>query len=213
MVFVDFSNPYLRYYFSEIFLPRHKISLKNITTNLGIWKDKYNQFEKKKQNPRKLAVTLDIDEVILCNIHMNSYGDFHASDLFQTKDGKRWNRNEVRLNPLLPGALELINELCRLDIHIFFVTGRKESLRSETIENFEYVGLFNDVINYNYLMDNLIMCPDNYIYNTIRNFKENSRANIEKNYRIIVNVGDQASDLGEHGDLQIQCMHPFYIIC
>ena len=57
------------------------------------------------------------------------------------------------------------------------------------------------------------MCPDKAHpppTESIRPWKEGRRAVIEKEYRIVLNVGDQMSDLGLHGDRQYYLPHPFY---
>jgi predicted secreted acid phosphatase len=191
---------------------------------------------------RPLAAVLDIDEIILCNIQMNSYTapatadtpavDFHAADYFRGPDGKPWPRNEHRLNPLLPGAVELLSALADNNVKVFLITGRLESIRDETLENFRLVGLtrpaapaakgaaiVDESREFFSAADlapggSLIMCPDaedpKVTGQSIQVFKEAQRARLSKTHHIILNVGDQASDMGEHGDTQLMLPHPFY---
>ena len=234
MVFVDFSNPYLRNYLANGYCEAHRRHLDAIRAHLSAWAADARASEEKRADgrpPRPLAAVLDIDEVILCNIHMNSFQapagaqgpepvDFHAGDYFLGPDGKRWPREELRLNPLLEGARELLEEIRRLGIALFLITGRLESIRDETVENFVFVGLAGgadallplDTITRREA-GRLVMCPDAEYPPpgvTVRPWKEGRRALIDETHRIVINVGDQVSDLGLHGDKQIHCPHPYY---
>lgn len=166
--------------------------------------------ESANSSPRRLAVVLDIDEVLLCNIHENRLeGRFYVADHFAGPDGRNtWPRGETRLGPALPGAHILLEHLMMLDVDVFLVTGRRESLRAETVENLNYVGLgpyLGAVCGW------LMMCPNEYPGDaSIAPFKENCRARIGRTHRIVANIGDQVSDLGLHGDRQVLLDHPFY---
>jgi predicted secreted acid phosphatase len=233
MALVDFSNPYLRDHLaSGCYCEAHRRRLDDIRVRLPGWAADVRACEAGGPGaPRPLAAVLDIDEVILCNIHANSFQapagaqgpepiDFHAGDYFLGPDGERWPREELRLGPALPGARELLEELRRLDIAIFLVTGRLESIRDETVENLVRVGLAGEGAAAPIPLDaiarpggRLVMCPDAERPTpgaSIRPWKEGRRAAIEGTHRIIINVGDQASDLGFYGDVQIHCPHPFY---
>jgi predicted secreted acid phosphatase len=140
--------------------------------------------------------------------------------------GHPWPRDDTRLNPLLPGAKLLIATLLANRVEVFFITGRAESLRDETVENFVYVGLAADneassselpILCAKRLLDPssgmLVMCPDSELPpagKSIRPFKEAKRAAIAETHRIIMNIGDQVSDLGFYGERQILTPHPFY---
>jgi predicted secreted acid phosphatase len=238
MVFVDFSNPYLRFYLSAGYGEAHRRHLDNVRACLPGWAATARLSEAKEaaaagRPPRPLAATLDIDEVLLSNIHMNVFQapageqgaeavDFHAADYFTAPNGKPWPRDDLRLNPLLPGARELLEALRDQDIRVFFITGRLESIRDETVENFEYVGLAGAdapagaLYRREALMSAagpLFMCPDAESPRpgeSVRPYKESRRRAIEATHRIIVNVGDQVSDLGLYGDAQVHVPHPFY---
>jgi predicted secreted acid phosphatase len=231
MVFVDFGNPYLRGYLAHGYCDAHRRHLDAIRARLPGWAADARASEAYSgRPPRPLAAVLDIDEVILCNIHMNSFQapagaqgpdpvDFHASDYFLGPDGNRWPREDLRLNPLLPGARDLLAEIRDLGIELFLITGRLESIRDETVENFIHVGLAGGpdrIIPIELITRRggaLIMCPDAerpLPGASIRPWKEGQRAVIDRTHRIIINVGDQISDLGLYGDSQIHCPHPYY---
>ena len=225
MVFVDFSNPFLRRYLAVEYLTAHRCGLGALRRRLSALAEAASHGGER----RPLAAVLDIDEVILCNIHMNSFHapagaqgpepiDFYACDYYPAPGGAPWPREDTRLNPLLPGARELFKELRRLGVTPFLVTGRHESLRAETVENLVCVGLAGDggdaVLPLAALASpeggRLVMYPDARRPSSIGPWKEECRAAIDKTHRIIVNVGDQVSDLGRYGDEQHYCHHPFY---
>jgi predicted secreted acid phosphatase len=231
MVWVDFGNPYLRAYLQNGYLDGHRRFLDSVRGRLPEWAEASRRAEAAEGGHRPLAAVLDIDEVILCNIHMNSFQapagvqgpdpiDFHACDFYTAPDGHPWPRDDLRLNPLLPGARELLEELVRLNIEIFMITGRLESIRDETVENFAYVGLAGASPDSIFPIDRLaqpggvlIMCPDAEYPppgSSVRPYKESRRRAIAERYRIVANIGDQVSDLGLFGDVQIHAWHPFY---
>lgn len=219
MVFVDFSNPYLRRHLAEDYCAAHRRHLEEVCRRLP------GLAAAAAGDARPLAAVLDVDEVILCNIHENSFRapagaqgpepvDFHACDHYLAPGGTPWPREDTRLNPLLPGARELLEMLRHLGVEPFLVTGRLESLRAETVENLAFVGaelplaLLADPAG-----GRLVMCPDAGRPPpgaSIGPWKEKCRATIDKTHRIVVNVGDQVSDLGLYGDSHYHCHHPFY---
>lgn len=250
MVFVDFSNPWLRGYLKTAYLPEHERKLAAIQSTVAARAaiaraSEVTGASESKAPARPLAAVLDIDEIVLANIHMNAIelgrnqsplevGSFCACDYYFAPDGRAWPRGDLRLNPLLPGAKNLIAAFLAEGIEVFFITGRAESLRSETVENFVFVGLAGGdtsgdtggdtggdtsgpLLNARRLLDpasgQLTMCPDSDLPaagESIRPFKEARRGQISQTHRILMNIGDQVSDLGYHGDYQILVPHPFY---
>ena len=238
MVFVDFSNPYLRDYLARRYLKEHRSHVGRILDRLGAWVECSKEAEKKRAEalglpPRPLAAVVDIDEVVLSNIHMNSFSspagaqgpdpvDFHACDCYTAPSGEPWPRDDLRLNPLLPGARELLRALSE-HCEVYLVTGRLETIRDETVENLVYVGLASPggrgagaiwALSALQGADGALrMCPPEAAPapgESIRPFKESQRRRIEETHRIAVNIGDQVSDLGLHGDAQVLLPHPFY---
>ena len=209
MVVVDFSNPFLRTYFDRwLAAPRAKLG--NVARIL--------EKSLASVSAKPPAVVLVIDEVLLCNMHMNGFADadvdFHVSRYFAKRDGSPW-WTDVDWNPALPGAIELLQSCKDWGVAVFMVTGRDESLRDETVENFEIVGFVSAdgdaPLAAEDLEERLIMCPglagpDE----SVQPFKQGARARIAKKYDILANVGDQASDLGDYGERQIFLPHPFY---
>src|SRR5688572_30544983 len=108
MVFVDFSNPYLREYLATRYLAEHERQLAGARAMIPAC-IAAAQSESKSVSAKPLAAVIDIDEVILANIHMNTFTEtFYACDSYSAPDGKPWPRDDTRLNPLLPGAKKLI---------------------------------------------------------------------------------------------------------
>ena len=142
------------------------------------------------------------------------------------------------LNPPMPGARELLIECHRQGMHIFLVTGREEYLRSDTVTNLELVGMLgpHTGLSREDLMESpsdespeassgtadsplrLVMWPngrekpDKRVepFPTVEAYKTAARHTIARQHRIAINVGDQLSDLGEHGDEQVLVPHSFY---
>jgi phosphoglycolate phosphatase-like HAD superfamily hydrolase len=231
---VPWDNPYLRDYVRG-YGEAHRRQLAGVRARLPAWVAgaagrEAAEARAEGRAPRPPAAVLDIDEVVLCNIHMGEFHapagaqgpepvDFYAADYFAAPDGTPWPRGSL-INPLLPGARELIEALQGLGARVFFVTGRLESVRGETVENFERVGLAG--AGAPFARDELLrpggalyMCPDaEYpaLGTSVRPYKESRRRAIEETYRIAVNVGDQISDLGLYGDAQVHVPQPFYWI-
>lgn len=213
--YVDWSNPYLRDAIKK-YPTQHKAALDDIRHKLAGWAAASRKTEAAQTlTPRPLAVVLDIDETILANLHLGTYSappgtqggaaiDFHAADYLGCPRGSR-------LNPLLPGAKELLETARQLELHVFFLSGRPESVRDETIENLEAVGVVDGILAYSRADlerqgGPLVLCPDAErpaAGESIRPFKESRRKAIEVGYRIIANIGDQVSDLGLRGDVQV----------
>jgi predicted secreted acid phosphatase len=231
MVFVDFSNPFLRRFLTDGYVKHHRQQLDGIRAQLPSWIAQANAAEAASGLPRRpLAVVLDIDEVILSNIHMNSFQaeageqgpesvDFHACDYYAAPDGRPWPRDDLRLNPLLAGARELLEAIRDHGVAVYLITGRLNAIREETVENFVFVGLAGSGANF--VFDEakmrspdartLIMLDEPLPAGaSVRPFKEGQRKLIDATHRIVLNVGDQVSDMGLYGDVQVRTAHPFY---
>jgi predicted secreted acid phosphatase len=220
MVFVDLSNPHIRKAICT-FNERQRERLGKLAGMLEAWVADSLAAEAIHSTAREIparpmAAVIDIDEILLCNIHENYFLGvnpeteesviFYAADHFVGADGKPWPRTETRLGPALAGAEELLRQLAALGVEVFLVSGRRESLRAETMENFEATKLARFLTP-----AQIMLCPDDYpAHAPIRPFKEACRGVINQTHRIVLNLGDQASDLGYYGDRQVLCEHPFY---
>jgi len=220
MVFINPAGDEL--YFPH-WLKIHAMHLGIMTRNLHLWKRVISHSaSREEQKARPLAIVLDIDEVLCCNLYapecLENDG-FYIADFFKDpRSGydRAWPRGD-RLTPPYDGALELVQEAVKLNLKVFFITGRRESIRKETLETFCAAGFTHPeqkkTICYTSLQHpdgDLIMYPNESSV-PIQIWKEKQREQISKLYRIMLNVGDQKSDLGRYGDIQYLVSHPFYI--
>jgi acid phosphatase len=156
--------------------------------------------EKKSSSPEKLAIVLDIDETSLSN-----YASMHEMDF----GGKLKDINEAEgkgNDPAIQPTLELYRYAKANNIAVFFVTGRTEQYRDATIKNLQDAG-YKD-------WNDLILKPETYQEKSAAPFKIAARDNIEKQgYHIILNIGDQKSDLvGHHAEKTFKLPNPYYMV-
>lgn len=159
------------------------------------------KFPDKSQN-EKLAAVFDIDETSLSNWDVMAECGFCAYSV-QTK------LHPDPHGPAIAPVLELYDFAKSKGIALFFITGRRETQRQLTINNLREVG-------YDRWTD-LIMQPDTAPgekRTPARVFKPRNRQAIEKRgYRIVLSIGDQASDLaGCCAERVFKLPNPFYLV-
>jgi len=106
-------------------------------------------------------------------------------------------------------VLELYNFAKSKGIALFFITGRPEKQRQLTIDNLREVGYEG--------WTDLILQPDTVPGENrmpARTFKPRNRQAIEKRgYRIVLSIGDQASDLaGCCAERVFKLPNPFFLV-
>ena len=108
--------------------------------------------------------------------------------------------------PAIKPTLDLYNTAKKLDIKVFFVTGRAESLRNQTKKNLIRAGFTH--------WNGLYMRPETYDKDSIIPFKSTARASIiYQGYKVIATVGDQYSDIkGGHVEKGYKLPNPFYYL-
>jgi len=159
----------------------------------------------------KLAMVLDIDETSLSNWPAISANDFTrildgpCYDLPHGPCGLKAWLTMARDRAIAP-TLELYRQARKQGVAIFFITGRHEALRDATVRNLHDAG-------YDTWSD-LVMEPDGLAPASAAYFKAPARGKIvAKGYTIVVNVGDQASDLlGGYAERTFKLPNPFYVI-
>jgi len=153
-----------------------------------------------KNTPGKLAIVLDIDETSLSNWKYEKDNDFSYS----SESWLKWKLEAAC--PAIKPTLEVYNQAKKQNISIFFITGGSEKYREATISNLKKVG-YTDYTK-------LIMEPADKHYHFAENFKAPERKKItEQGYRIILNMGDQYSDLeGGYADKTFKLPDPFYYV-
>jgi predicted secreted acid phosphatase len=152
------------------------------------------------ETPGNYAVVFDIDETLLSNWPYLSSTQFAlAADTFAT-----WTKREraIALEP----TREIYARAHAYQIPIFLVTGRDESLREATRRDLEEAGFWG--------WSGLFMKPTGYHDASIIPFKSGVRRMlVEQGHEIILNLGDQDSDLaGGYARHRVKLPNPFYYI-
>jgi acid phosphatase len=148
----------------------------------------------------KLAVVLDIDETTLSNYAEMLKEDFE----FDGNVFDAWVKTAAA--PAIPGTLRLYKEAQRLGVSVFFLTGRGEAERAATEQNLRAQGFegWQELI-----MRKAGQSPLAIVY------KPTERAGIvAKGYTIVLNVGDQWSDLkgDQEAEYSVKYPDPYYFI-
>lgn len=150
--------------------------------------------------PKKLAIVLDIDETSLSN-----YDDIKRFQFGGTPEEIEAAADDGH-DPVIERTLSLFNYAKSHDIAIFFVSGRKQFDRKITEKNLHDAGYNN--------WDGLFLEADTYHKASAIPFKTAARKKIiEMGYDIVLNMGDQYSDLkGGYADMTIKLPNPFYYL-
>jgi hypothetical protein len=155
-----------------------------------------------KKPGEKLAVVLDIDETSLsgfCEIRREDYG-------FLLKQMNQFLGSPEASMPI-PGTLRLFNKAREAGLEVFFITGRWDDLREATAKNLELAGFKG------WRGLALRVGPQKQMATV--DFKGQERQKIvSAGYRIVLNMGDQWSDLnGEaRGEMSVKLPNPFYYL-
>jgi hypothetical protein len=149
----------------------------------------------------KLAIVLDIDETSLSN-----YGCLENANFSQTTAALAVCIATMGGEAIEP-TLAIFNTAKRKGLGTFFITGRPETIpgvRSQTEADLRQEGYDG--------WTKLTLGPS-IDFDTIE-YKSGERRAIERGgYRIVLNVGDQESDLeGGHADRAFKYPNPFYFI-
>jgi acid phosphatase len=150
----------------------------------------------------KLAMVLDIDETSLssyCEEKHEDYGFIPA--MFNG-----WIVSPQASIPI-PGTLRLFNHARTLGIEVFFLTGRPDDQTQATANNLKLAG-YKD-------WRGLILRNTSERETPTTEYKSNARARIvAQGYRLILNMGDQWSDLNgsPKADLNVKLPNPYYYL-
>ena len=144
---------------------------------------------------RRPAIVLDIDDTSLSN-----YGCLKAVGF------DRAAADCAADLPAIPQTLRLYRYARRHHVAVFFVTGRRARARDDTVDNLRAEGYTR--------WKGLRMRPDDQPASRRDGWKARTRRAIERRgYRIVVNVGDQRSDLdGGHALRRFKLPNPMYVI-
>ncbi|MCS6955204.1 MAG: HAD family acid phosphatase [Candidatus Calescibacterium sp.] len=145
------------------------------------------------------AVVLDIDETALSNLKFYMDNNLHH-------DWQKWEQWKSGLHATaIKPVLELYHLCKKLDVKVFFITGRKNSYDDvkNTVLNLEKEGFTN--------FDGIFFRKGD---EAVGKHKLDSRKKIEEmGYTIIANVGDQMSDLeGGYAVKGFKIPNPIYYV-
>jgi len=149
----------------------------------------------------KMAIVLDIDETSLSNWdEMEKAGFAYQNDAFNAwvESGKA---------PAIDGTVRIVKEAQRLGLGVFFLTGRPESQRAATERNLHNAGYAD--------WNELILRKPGQEHSTAVEYKSAERAKlVAAGYRIVLNVGDQWSDLKgtPEAEYSVKYPDPFYFL-
>lgn len=155
----------------------------------------------RKPNEKKPALVLDVDETALSN-----WAEMDAANFeYNKEEFNAWI--ESAQAPAIGGTLRLFEEARKLGVAVFFLTGRPEAQRASTETNLRLRGFGG--------WEKLIMRGDHEKGMTALAYKSAQRKKIvAAGYRIVLNVGDQWSDLkGEApAEYSVKYPDPFYLV-
>jgi acid phosphatase len=157
----------------------------------------------------KLAIVVDIDETALSNLPSLRANDFGfilggPCELPRGPCGLLAWIAMGKAEPIKP-VLALVRAARERGVAVFFLTGRTERLRAATEANLRAVG---------YEWTAVLLRPDDLTTQSAADFKAPERKKImDQGYTIIVNIGDQMSDLdGGFAERTYKLPNPFYFI-
>ncbi len=144
------------------------------------------------------AVVFDIDETLLDN-----YENLKADKFAVVKESSNaWIASAKA--PAISGTKKIYDEAVSKGINVFLITGRAEALRAATVNNLNAAGYtkYERLITHDTTGETALV------------YKSAARAALEKEgYQIILNVGDQDSDLlGGHSLHTLKIPNPMYIL-
>jgi len=132
----------------------------------------------KAEQKRPRAVMVDIDETVLDNSPAQAKGILTATP-FNSKDWYAWG--EMRKAKAVPGVVDFLNYATSKGVKIFFASNRDLVQQQATIDNLKSIGL-KDV------------SAENVMLRDKESSKDARKASIEKNYRIVLLIGDNLDD-------------------
>jgi len=158
---------------------------------------------------KKPAIVLDIDETALSNwpeMRVNGWARIlnGPCDLEKGPCGHRAWQAMARSKAIAP-TLALAQSAQKLGVAVFFITGRPERLRDATVRNLQEQG---------YEWTELILEPEGASFRSAADFKTPERRKIaERGYTILLNLGDQESDLkGGYAERAFKIPNPVYFV-
>ncbi len=174
--------------------------ISHVTKQAEDYLDKRLAENAKSEHPEKLAMVLDIDETSLSNY--NYLKDAQFGDIFGVMEQAQKRDDESAIAP----TLNLYRFAKNHGVAVFFITGRPERLRKITEKDLNSAGY--------YKWNGLFMRPNGHEMNSAVPYKTATRKKIaDMGYTIVVNMGDQKSDLsGGYAEQDYKLPNPYYYI-
>jgi acid phosphatase len=146
------------------------------------------------------AIVFDIDDTVLSNYPVRKDAAFGFVQALWTK----WAETDPA--PAIDGTVALYHHALARGVAVFFITGRREPLRAATERQLRDAGVDR--------WTGLYLEPADYAEPSVVPYKSGVRRKItEDGYRILVNIGDQWSDLeGGFADTTFKLPNPMYFI-
>jgi acid phosphatase len=182
---------------------RYDHDVAKVVAAARIWLDK------RVKTATKPAIVLDIDETSLSNwpqLRANGWAriDNGPCDLQKGPCGLRAWQAMAQAKAVAP-TLALAQHARQLGVAVFFITGRPAYLREPTERNLREQG---------YEWAGLTFKPEAVAFASSANFKSPERRKItEQGYTIVLNLGDQESDLkGAFAERTFKLPNPVYFV-
>lgn len=165
--------------------------------------------EQRAPSAQQPAIVLDIDETSLSNwaaYRVNGWSRIlnGSCDLERGPCGIRaWQA--MGRSPGLAPTVALARRARELGVAVFFITGRPPEEREATERNLREQG---------YTWDGLVLLPPGEKFDHAVDFKAPARRRIaERGYTIVLNMGDQQSDLdGGYAERTFKLPNPVYVL-
>jgi predicted secreted acid phosphatase len=173
--------------------------------------DAWGYIEHRAGEVSKPALVLDIDETSLSNwpsMRADDFGYIPGGACDRLPKGpcgfQAWERKHAA--PVIAPTLALFKAARASHVEVFFITGRHSGSRQATIRNLHAAGYRG--------WSKLFTRAADDTRRPVADYKSEARARIEaQGFTIIVNVGDQNSDLaGGHAECAFKLPNPFYFI-
>ncbi|HEY0162844.1 MAG TPA: HAD family acid phosphatase [Edaphobacter sp.] len=150
----------------------------------------------------KLAIVFDIDETSMssfCELRREDYGFLLASF-------NKWAMSSDASMPI-PGTLRLFNRARAAGVDVFFITGRWEEQREATAKNLELAG-------YKGWKGLSLRTGPQKQMGTVDYKGQERQKIVDAGYRIVLNMGDQWSDLNgqARGETSVKLPNLFYYL-
>jgi len=182
---------------------RYDRDVAKVVTAASAW------LKKRVRGATKPAIVLDIDETALSNwpeMRVNGWARIinGPCDLEKGPCGHRAWQGMARAKAIAP-TLALAQSAHKLGVAVFFITGRPSRLQEATERNLREQG---------YEWTELILEPEGGTFPSAADFKAPQRRKIaEHGYTILLNLGDQDSDLkGGYAERTFKLPNPVYFV-